>query len=87
MATNVDQLHERLAHYRKTMEKGNGQLSNQFEELQGAWCTLHEHYEGVGAEEFGHAWAVTATWFESYFTEMAKMNRFLEERYTHLKQL
>jgi hypothetical protein len=87
MALNVDQLKEGLTDYRQSLATQRGQLTEQFQDVNGYFNALFSVYGGRMAEELEREWRSTAQWFEHYLSSTEKLDHFLDERITELNKL
>ena len=87
MALDVDRLRSGLEEYRKSLERQQSQLANDFRELESLFAALFAAYGGRMAKELHHDWSRTAQWFEMYLHATKNLGQHLVERTDELKHL
>lgn len=86
MALNIDRLREGLEVYLKSLNSHNGNLQEDYKQLQEIFTFLVGVYEGESAEAFKSSWLRTADWFENYIQETEQLKILLRDRLDALKR-
>lgn len=85
--TNSRLLLAGLTEYRNSLERHLGQLTSEYQQLEGRWRAFNSVSEGDYADQFRAGWMQTEARFRAYINQSQKIKALLNERISALEVL
>lgn len=85
--TNSRLLLTGLLEYQNSLERHLGQLTSEYQQLEGRWRAFNSVSEGDYANQFRAGWMQTEARFKAYINQSQKIKALLNERISALEAL
>lgn len=76
-----------LLEYRNSLERHLGQVTAEYQQVEGRWRAFNAVSEGDYAEQFRSGWMKTESRFRTYINQSQKIKALLNDRISDLEAL